>query len=317
VIFPVISLTDFAAVKNKTARKQFFQELKQNLREEPETAAMFVKYDLENFAKILEFADISKELDVKVLRVLLRALATSVNKSEDAIEIFFSLARHNILVILFQIYIALKNTIFTNYKNLQNRLLFEILTLVNASLALKRVQKLLRNTKGFETISQPNFWEPIYFSSKLTDDVKVFALWFSVRISRQKLFTEKFVEHFVATAKRFISVIGIRAQETIQSISQIILESEQREFFLKIVSDLPEKLIFILSESDAEMLKSQSVYGNIRARVKCANCKVLEKSEKQFQKCSRCGFVFYCSEPCQRNDWQNHKKICKEIRKQN
>merc|ERR1712098_572768 len=101
---------------------------------------------------------------------------------------------------------------------------------------------------------------------------------------------------------------------TVQSISQIILESEQSEFFLKLVSDLPEKSALIPTESHAEKIKFDILVGNFRVLMKCANCGVLEKSEKQFQKCSRCGFVFYCSKACQKSDWPNHKQICKEIK---
>merc|ERR1712058_211705 len=103
----------------------------------------------------------------------------------------------------------------------------------------------------------------------------------------------------------------------LQSISQIILDSEQGEFFLKLVSDLPEKLFLNASESMAEKMKTHNILGKTLALLKCANCGILEKSEKQFKKCSRCGFVFYCSKVCQRSDWKNHKKVCKEIRKQN
>merc|ERR1712098_470382 len=102
----------------------------------------------------------------------------------------------------------------------------------------------------------------------------------------------------------------------LQSISQIILESDQGEFFLKLVSDLPEKSTLIASESEAEMIKTDCILEKALALVKCANCGVFEESEKQFQKCSRCGFVFYCSKACQKSDWPNHKQICK-IRKQN
>merc|ERR1712098_541364 len=206
-------------------------------------------------------------------------------------------------------------------------LLFYILSFFNIFLGFKRVMKLLRNTEGFETISQAVFWEPIYFSPRLANVVvKIECLWFSIRISRQKSFTENFAENYVALARE--SIIAheqlytdeeekITFRETLQSISQIILESEQGEFFLKLVPDLPEKSFLIASESEAEKIKAYRSVGNLRALVKCANCGVLEKSEKQFQKCSRCGFVFYCCKACQRKDWPNHRQTCKEIRKQN
>merc|ERR1712098_720771 len=146
--------------------------------------------------------------------------------------------------------------------------------------------------------------------------VKIYCLWFSIRISRQKSFTENFMENYVALAREFIFTLEQRSadeeqkmcfREILQSISQIILESNQGEFFLKLLSDLPEKSYLIASEFKAQKMKTHCILGKTRALVKCANCGVLEKSEKQFQKCSRCGFVFYCSKACQKSDWPNHK----------
>merc|ERR1712098_64726 len=101
--------------------------------------------------------------------------------------------------------IVLKEKALTNNKKLQIILLNAIFTFFNVTLGLKRVQKLLRNPEGFETISQPDFWEPIYFSPKLGPASKIYSLWFSIRISRQKSFTEKFVENYVALAREFVS----------------------------------------------------------------------------------------------------------------
>merc|ERR1712098_868088 len=119
-------------------------------------------------------------------------------------------------------------------------LLFYILSFFNIFLGFKRVMKLLRNTEGFETISQAVFWEPIYFSPRLANVVvKIECLWFSIRISRQKSFTENFVKNYVALAREFIFALEqccVDAKkknimrENVQSISQIILKSEQGEF---------------------------------------------------------------------------------------
>merc|ERR1712098_479475 len=105
-------------------------------------AERLVKNDLKTFSKILEFADISKEFDICVLGMLLEALTKSNknDKNENAVETFFNLARHNVLVILFQMLIALKEKVLTNYKKLQIKLLFEVLYLFNSSLFLKRIQ---------------------------------------------------------------------------------------------------------------------------------------------------------------------------------
>merc|ERR1712098_938573 len=115
-----------------------------------------------------------------------------------------------------------------------------------------------------------------------------------MKISRKNSFTENFVENYVALARDAIFKLEQRAdanteilmQGMLQSISQIILESDQGEFFLKLVSDLPGKPFLIASESEAQKMKTHCVWGKALALVKCANCGVLEKSEKQFQKCS-------------------------------
>merc|ERR1712098_339276 len=187
--------------KNKTAKKQYFKELAQNLREGSETAEELVKNDLETVAMLLKFADISKELDLNVLIKLLEALGKLTKKDEDTVELFFNLARHNILAILFQMMIVLKEKVLTHYKNSQIHLLHAILILFNTSLGIKRVQKLFGSTEGFETISQPGLWAAVHFSPKLHNCVKVQSLWFSLRISRQKSFTKTFVEKYVALAR--------------------------------------------------------------------------------------------------------------------
>jgi hypothetical protein len=152
------------------------------------------------------------------------------------------------------------------------------------------------------------------------------VIWFSLRVSRQESFTEYFAESYVALARQRVSNLAqnlsrrpdpqgfMEAQcMMLQSISQIILESDQGEFFRKLVSAMPEKSLIIVPESCVEIMKSHSAFGKALTLVKCAKCKTLEKSEKQFKKCARCGFVFYCSKVCQKNDWSNHKKICKQI----
>merc|ERR1712098_706591 len=100
----------------------------------------------------------------------------------------------------------------------------------------------------------------------------------------------------------------------IQLISQRVLESEQRDFFLNLVFQLPEN-IKTIAERPTHMSPWQwkiwPVGGRVTALVCCANCKKEETSEKEFPKCSRCSFVHYCSKACQKADWQSHKQICK------
>lgn len=54
------------------------------------------------------------------------------------------------------------------------------------------------------------------------------------------------------------------------------------------------------------------------SQFKVYHCKVCYKEDthKKFKMCSKCRGALYCSEICQRNDWQRHKPYCKENRKQ-
>eukprot|EP00931_Biecheleriopsis_adriatica_P073787 TRINITY_DN48007_c0_g1_i1.p1 TRINITY_DN48007_c0_g1~~TRINITY_DN48007_c0_g1_i1.p1 ORF type:complete len:987 (-),score=166.43 TRINITY_DN48007_c0_g1_i1:47-2764(-) len=55
---------------------------------------------------------------------------------------------------------------------------------------------------------------------------------------------------------------------------------------------------------------------------RCNYCQKLEERKRQFVdtpgagKCSRCLRVYYCSKECQVKDWENHKTICKALKRQ-
>ena len=41
-------------------------------------------------------------------------------------------------------------------------------------------------------------------------------------------------------------------------------------------------------------------------------CTFCKKQKESMKKCSRCKLNRYCSRECQKNDWKEHKTICKE-----
>jgi hypothetical protein len=144
------------------------------------------------------------------------------------------------------------------------------------------------------------------------------TLMFSVSISKIKSFTQDFVqkyadrirEIFPQVSKNELKLRGLHSSfKMIQSISQNILESEQGNFFLKLVNELPEEEKLKIIAEDPQEIEFLKEYH--RALVRCANCEKKEKLEKEFQKCSRCNSVYYCSKICQRTDWPSHKQICK------
>jgi hypothetical protein len=181
-----------------------------------------------------------------------------------------------------------------------------MLNFLNISANCKRGRKLLRNTENFDVISQLHFLQKLFFDSE-NPTLSIYALRFSITISNTKSFTQDFVEKYVNRIKEILPKMSdVEDVEVVKFISQKILESEQGNFFLKLVSELPaEQKSKIIAKEQREYLAIS------RALVRCANCKKKEKSQKEFQKCSGCNSVYYCSKTCQKADWPHHKNICK------
>ena len=55
-------------------------------------------------------------------------------------------------------------------------------------------------------------------------------------------------------------------------------------------------------------------YGNNEICPPPQECDICNKkcSGKNLKQCRKCHLAFYCT-PCQRDQWQNHKKICQRI----
>ena len=51
------------------------------------------------------------------------------------------------------------------------------------------------------------------------------------------------------------------------------------------------------------------------ALVNCSNCSTTRSGTKSLQKCSHCGCVRYCGPACQKEHWEAHKTMCKQMRK--
>lgn len=127
----------------------------------------------------------------------------------------------------------------------------------------------------------------------------------------------------------------------IQQISKIILESEHSNLFQKLASGLPEderaqllpskgwkndpelaqefRDLFthgaaLPSDFHPSKLKPFWEQEGVWEKMKCSQCQKEEQSEREFQKCSGCHLVYYCSRACQKSNWKVHKKICKKQR---
>ena len=47
----------------------------------------------------------------------------------------------------------------------------------------------------------------------------------------------------------------------------------------------------------------------LRCQVSCEVCGDYQ-TKRKYQSCAKCSDIFYCSDSCQREDWQTHKKKC-------
>jgi hypothetical protein len=299
---------------NKTAVKHFFRELLEksvvvispykSKRVDPRILS-----DLATCAKIFKVAEISTKLH---LELLLRLMTTFyLQYSPSAIDAFFKYAKHDLLSIFFKTLIKLKPRVLAG-EELPTAVFQKIQAFFLEYLSYKRVRKLLKSTQNFDVISETKFWEPIFLVAK-NPRICVQALIFPMKMSNQKSFSQDFVEMFVNRIREIFPLVT-NEKTDIQLISIRIMESEQRNFFLKLVSQLPENMR-VISEKPTDLTpwgwKIMPVGGRVLALVSCAKCDTKETSEKEFAKCSRCNFVHYCSKVCQEADWENHREICK------
>jgi hypothetical protein len=187
----------------------------------------------------------------------------------------------------------------------------------------------LEKTENFEIISNPKFWEPIFLTVN-KPDICVMAFMFPMKLLNPNSFSADFVEMFAKRLEEMVPLLSLTkckncdeetcskvvnndwAEARFQVISQRILETNQRNFFLKLISELPESMQMIIEKPDlsSEQWKTLPIRARVTALVNCANCDAKESSEKQFLKCSRCGFAHYCSKSCQIKNWASHKERC-------
>ena len=80
--------------------------------------------------------------------------------------------------------------------------------------------------------------------------------------------------------------------EEAETDKSVIPDSDDSQFEKCLLNRIPEV------EQDIESPNS------------CSNC----LAEGNFQKCSACRYVRYCSKKCQAEDWPSHKQLCKAIR---
>ena len=110
---------------------------------------------------------------------------------------------------------------------------------------------------------------------------------------------------------------------TVENQNLVVLQQEIKQFKARKVSKgmakkIQEKFFerTLLSgtakEEPPKWIKNMARY--VRKEKHCAHCGNKDP-RKPLMKCSACDVTRYCNAECQKEDWKNHKKICKLLRK--
>ena len=71
----------------------------------------------------------------------------------------------------------------------------------------------------------------------------------------------------------------------------------------------------ILDTIDSDDSDNDVVVSSASVYSVCSNCKQPPKKGEDLKRCSRCQFTRYCSEQCQRKDWDFHRFACSVVAK--
>ena len=71
----------------------------------------------------------------------------------------------------------------------------------------------------------------------------------------------------------------------------------------------------ILDTIDSDDSDNDVVVSSASVYSVCSNCKQPPKKGEDLKRCSRCHFTRYCSEQCQRKDWDFHRFACSVVAK--
>mmetsp|Transcript_69702 Transcript_69702/g.85482 ORF Transcript_69702/g.85482 Transcript_69702/m.85482 type:complete len:222 (+) Transcript_69702:3-668(+) len=122
-----------------------------------------------------------------------------------------------------------------------------------------------------------------------------------------------------------LNVLYNHYQTTDHPLKYIILRNYKKEFKLKNLSQWFDSIDFYplkdIKINYKENIKMINIYQNTLSHQRwldmfCSNqdCRKIRR-EHTLKKCRQCKMVRYCSRKCQKQDWINHKEICKKLRK--
>lgn len=86
----------------------------------------------------------------------------------------------------------------------------------------------------------------------------------------------------------------------------VLMQLTKREFLF----DRCPVLIDKLTDQMAKSLVLECAKNHVYTGEFCKGCKLLEQECWRFAQCGRCKNAKYCSDICQRADWQKHKMNC-------
>lgn len=120
----------------------------------------------------------------------------------------------------------------------------------------------------------------------------------------------------------FFGVLGIgssnifkdlKYQIKIHGICKNIIESftpEEMIYYMHVLNN-PPNIFNMYSENINKYTKHFNDYPTSRNLLRCNKCNKILITKEETLRCSQCSRSFYCSKECQKEDWKNHKPICK------
>lgn len=163
-----------------------------------------------------------------------------------------------------------------------------------AIIKTKLVSKIFTKYYKFNVNTQANFLSVLSTSiSQLSDQEALEAL---DEVFGSSL--DKFMSHLLKISNEKTNVSSLR-DNALFTLKQILglTEKGRKEFDIQRTGELTKNL----GESQTEKINDLTI-------PLCYCCKRLNGEKR----CARCKIAFYCSEECQKNDWRNHKLVCKK-----
>uniref|UniRef100_A0A0G4GGH2 MYND-type domain-containing protein n=1 Tax=Chromera velia CCMP2878 TaxID=1169474 RepID=A0A0G4GGH2_9ALVE len=176
-----------------------------------------------------------------------------------------------------------------------------------------------------DTLSM-NTWAPLRASETREESVRLLSTYMEsiAEICRNRRVSKAEYRHSALAGFRLVvSLVGAAMQVPSNQKKAVKAYRQANEFLRRMGEDHPERDEVLRTRLIAQTaflgLQQQQGGGEAGAHrtggaliVVCNQCKKAAPQGQSFQRCGRCQKVAYCGKECQKMDWKQHKKACKD-----